>query len=149
MSDITRSIELDVDVTTAYNQWTQFETFPEFMDGVTRVAQIDDRRLHWVVDIAGVDREFDAEITHQEPDRRIAWMSTTGLRQGGDVTFEPLDAHRSRITLRMMFEPEGVAEQVGDKLGIVPSRVEGDLERFKEFIEKRRVETGGWRGRIG
>lgn len=148
MSDLTRSIELDVDVTTAYNQWTQFEVFPAFMEGVESVAQIDDRRLHWVVEIGGIRREFDAEITHQEPDRRIAWMSTSGPRQGGDVTFEPLDPHRCRVTLRMVFEPEGMAEQAGDKLGIVPSRAEGDLERFKEFIERRGVETGGWRGRI-
>lgn len=148
MGETTKSIEVDVDVTTAYNQWTQFEEFPEFMEGVERVEQIEDNRLRWEVDIAGVDREFETEISEQTPDQRIAWHSTSGVDQAGVVTFHKLNDTQTRVTLQMKMEPEGAAEQAGDKLGVVSSRVEGDLKRFKSFIESRGTETGAWRGEI-
>ncbi len=148
MGEVTHSVDVAVDVRTAYNQWTQFEEFPKFMEGVESVEQLDDRHLKWHVEIAGVDREFDAEITEQSPDQRIAWRSRSGVDQGGVVTFHPLDDNNTKVTLQMDFEPEGAAEQVGDKMGIVSSRAKGDLERFKEFIEERGSETGGWRGDV-
>ncbi|HLT97212.1 MAG TPA: SRPBCC family protein [Acidimicrobiia bacterium] len=148
MGEVMKTIDVDKDVRTVYNQWTQFEEFPRFMEGVERVDQLDDRHLRWHVDIAGVEREFEAEITEQSPDQRIAWTSRSGVDQGGVVTFHPLNDHQTRVTLQMMFEPEGVAEQVGDKLGAVDRRVQGDLERFKEFIEDRSSETGAWRGEV-
>jgi uncharacterized membrane protein len=148
VGDITQSVDVAVDVSTAYNQWTQFEEFPRFMEGVESVEQIDDRRLRWKVDIAGVHREFEAEITEQTPDQRIAWRSRTGVDQGGVVTFHPLDDDHTRVTLQMELEPEGVAEQVGDKMGVVSARTKGDLNRFKEFVEERGAETGAWRGEI-
>ncbi|MFS8494498.1 MAG: SRPBCC family protein [Actinomycetes bacterium] len=148
MGDVTETIDVDRDVRTVYNQWTQFEEFPRFMEGVDRVQQIDDRHLHWEVDIVGVDREFDAEITEQTPDQRIAWRSRTGVDQGGVVTFHPLNDEQTRVTLQLTFEPEGLVEQAGDTLGLVAARVEGDLKRFKEFIESRGSETGAWRGEV-
>jgi len=148
MGEVTHSVDVAVDVRTAYNQWTQFEEFPKFMEGVESVEQLDDRHLRWHVEIAGVDREFDAEITEQTPDQRIAWRSRSGVDQGGVVTFHPLDDNNTKVTLQMDFEPEGAAEQVGDKMGIVSSRAKGDLERFKEFIEERGSETGAWRGDV-
>lgn len=148
MGEVTHSVDVAVDTTTAYNQWTQFEEFPKFMEGVESVEQLDDRHLKWQVDIAGVDREFEAEITEQTPDQRIAWRSRSGVDQGGVVTFHPLDDSHTRVTLQMAFEPEGAAEQVGDKMGAVSGRVKGDLERFKDFIEDRGAETGAWRGEV-
>jgi len=148
VGDVTETIDVDRDVRTVYNQWTQFEEFPRFMEGVDRVQQIDDRHLHWEVDIVGVDREFDAEITEQTPDQRIAWRSRTGVDQGGVVTFHPLNDEQTRVTLQLTFEPEGLVEQAGDTLGLVAARVEGDLKRFKEFIESRGSETGAWRGEV-
>lgn len=148
MGEVTQSVDVDVDVHAAYNQWTQFEEFPKFMEGVEAVEQLDDRHTRWKVDIAGIDREFEAEITEQTPDQRIAWRSRTGVDQGGVVTFHPLDDDHTRVTLQMALEPEGAVEQIGDKMGIVSRRVEGDLKRFKEFIEERGSETGAWRGEI-
>jgi len=148
MGDMTHSVDVAVDVRTAYNQWTQFEEFPRFMEGVERIEQLDDRHLRWFVDIAGVDRQFDTEITEQVPDMRIAWKSTTGVHQAGVVTFHRLDDDACRVTLQMIFEPEGAAEQVADKLGLASARLKGDMERFKEFIESRGAETGSWRGRV-
>ncbi|HUF95923.1 MAG TPA: SRPBCC family protein [Acidimicrobiia bacterium] len=148
MGEVTQSIEVDSDVRTVYNQWTQFEEFPRFMDGVERVEQIDDRHVRWHVDIAGVDREFEAEITEQTPDQRIAWRSRSGVDQGGVVTFHALNDEQTRVTLQMDFDPDGFVEQAGDKLGIVSMRVKGDLERFKDFIEGRGTETGAWRGKV-
>jgi uncharacterized membrane protein len=148
VGDITQSVDVDVPVRTAYNQWTQFEEFPRFMEGVESIEQIDDRRLRWKVDIAGIDREFEAEITEQTPDQRVAWRSRTGVDQGGVVTFHALDDEHTRVTLQMTLEPEGVAEQVADKMGVVSARTKGDLKRFKEFIEDRGEETGAWRGEI-
>src|SRR5690606_22105952 len=148
VGDVTETIDVDRDVRSVYNQWTQFEEFPRFMEGVDRVQQIDDRHLHWEVDIVGVDREFDAEITEQTPDQRIAWRSRTGVDQGGVVTFHPLNDEQTRVTLQLTFEPEGLVERAGDTLGLVAARVEGDLKRFKEFIESRGSETGAWRGEV-
>jgi uncharacterized membrane protein len=148
MSTIERSIEVEVPVRTAYNQWTQFEEFPRFMEGVESVRQLDARHLHWVADIGGVRREWDAEITEQHPDERVAWRATSGTRNAGVVTFHRLDGERTKIMLQLEVEPEGLVEQAGDRLGLVSRRASGDLERFKEYIEARGHETGAWRGDI-
>lgn len=130
-----------------YNQWTQFETFPKFMEGVTQVQQIDDTTTRWNVKIAGVEREFYADITDQQPDRCISWRSRGEPRQAGRVEFRPA-ADGTEVLLAMDFEPEGPAETVADKLGLVKARVEADLNSFKEFIERRDSETGAWRGEV-
>jgi uncharacterized membrane protein len=148
VSNVTESIDVDVPVSTVYDQWTQFKTFPQFMEGVERIDQITDTKTHWVTKIGGVEREFDADITEQHPDERVAWKSTTGADQAGVVTFHRLSDTTTRVTVQMDYEPEGVVENVGDKLGIVKRRVTGDLERFKQFIEARGTETGGWRGDV-
>ena len=148
MSTVQKSIEVKVPVRTAYDQWTQFESFPEFMEGVKEVRQITDTRTHWVTDVAGAKREFDAEITEQVPDRRIAWRAVDGPDQGGVVMFEPVGSDTTRVLVEMDFSPEGVTETAGDKLGVVDRRVKGDLDRFKDFIEGRGVETGAWRGQV-
>ena len=148
MSTIEQSIDVEVPVRTAYDQWTQFEEFPRFMEGVEKITQLSDTRTHWVTEIAGVSREFDAEITEQEPDQRIAWTSVDEPRQAGVVTFHRLDDSKTRVMLQLDFDPEGFVEKAGDALGIVKSRTKGDLERFKEFIESRGTETGAWRGEV-
>jgi len=148
VSTIERSIDVRVPVHTAYNQWTQFETFPQFMEGVEEIRQLDDLHTHWRTNIAGVHREFDAEITEQHPDERVAWRSTEGEKQAGVVTFHRLDAESTRIMLQLEFEPEGALEKAGDLLGVVGHRVKGDLERFKTFIEKQGAPTGAWRGDV-
>ena len=149
MSDIRESIDVDVPVSTAYNQWTQFEEFPLFMEGVEEVRQLDDTRLHWKAEIAGATREWEAKILEQVPDKVVAWRSEEGVKLAGRVTFEPIeDDTRTRVSLGMEFDPEGFVEAVGDTLGIVRARVGGDLERFKKFIEERGVESGAWRGEI-
>ncbi len=148
MSTIEESIEVAVPVRTAYNQWTQFEEFPRFMEGVEEIRQLSDTRLHWKTKIAGVEREFDAEISEQHPDHRIAWHSVEGTRHAGVVTFHRLSDDTSRIMLQLDSEPEGAVEKVGDALGILRRRVKGDLERFKEMIESRGGETGAWRGEV-
>jgi uncharacterized membrane protein len=148
MATVEKSIEVDRPVTTVYNQWTQFETFPEFMQGVESVQQLDEKRLHWKADIGFVEREWDAEITEQVPDQVIAWRSIGDVRNDGYVSFQPLPGDRSKIILRIDYDPDGLIEKAGEKLGIVEQRVEGDLERFKEFIESRGPETGAWRGEI-
>ena len=148
MTKSEKSIDVDVPVRTAYNQWTQFEEFPRFMEGVKEVRQQGDKRLHWKAEIAGKDVEWDAEITQQTPDERIGWRSTSGKPNAGSVSFYPIGANQTRITLRIDYEPEAALEKVGDALGVVDRRIEGDLERFKEFIEGRGRETGAWRGEI-
>lgn len=148
MSKIEKSIDVNVPLRTAYNQWTQFEEFPMFMEGVEEVTQLDDSHLRWCAEVGGVEREWDAEITEQIPDERIAWRSTSGPEHSGQVTFQKLDDDETRIFLEMEFEPEGVVETVGDLIGLASLRVAGDLERFKEFVETRGVETGAWRGTI-
>ncbi|HEX5616555.1 MAG TPA: SRPBCC family protein [Acidimicrobiia bacterium] len=148
MTTIQESIDVDVPLSTAYNQWTQFEEFPRFMEGVEQVQQITDTQLHWKAEIAGVTREWDAEIVEQIPDQRVAWRSLDGSKNDGVVTFEPVDSVRTRVSMALDFEPEGFIESVGDTLGFVRRRAEGDLERFKHFIEERGAETGGWRGTV-
>jgi uncharacterized membrane protein len=148
MSTVEKSIEVDVPVSTAYNQWTQFESFPQFMEGVDRIDQTSPTKTHWVTSIGGVHRQFEAEITEQHPDERIAWTSVDGSKQAGVVTFHRLGANKSRVMLQMDFEPEGLVETAGDKLGIVGRRIEGDLKRFKSFIESRGTEEGAWRGEV-
>ena len=148
MAKIEKSIDVNVPVREAYNQWTQFETFPQFMDGVESVRQEGDTHLHWVAQIAGRHQEWDAEITEQTPDQRIAWTSTTGDRNAGAVDFHRLDDNQTRITLTMDIEPSGAVESLGTALGIPAGQVEGDLKRFKEFIERRGSATGGWRGEV-
>ncbi len=148
MSTTQKSIEIDLPVSTVYNQWTQFEDFPHFMEGVERVTQLDDRRLRWVAEIAGAREEWDAEIVDQEPDRRISWRSLSGTTNAGVVAFQPLGASSTRVTLDLHLEPKGLKEKTGEKLGLVPSQVEGDLKRFKKYIESRTVETGARRATI-
>jgi uncharacterized membrane protein/stress response protein YsnF len=148
MATIEESVEVEVPVSTAYNQWTQFEEFPRFMEGVERVQQLDNKRLHWRADIGGKEKEWDAEIVDQIPDQRVGWRSLSGAPNDGVVTFEPVDNNRTRVNLALDYEPEGFLESVGSALGLVSHRVDGDLERFKEFIESRGGETGAWRGAI-
>jgi uncharacterized membrane protein len=137
-----------VPIRTAYNQWTQFETFPQFMDGVERVEQKGPDMVYFVVNIAGRVVEFDAKIVEQEPERKIVWRSVSGKKTGGMVSFEPIDDNHTRVTLDMMYEPEGVLENVGDLIGLVTRRTRNDLDNFKRYIEARERETGGWRGEI-
>ncbi len=148
MTTVRRSVEVGRPISTVYNQWTRFESFPEFMQGVERVHQIDDRRIHWKAEIGMAEREWDAEITEQTPDQVIAWRATGDVRNDGRVTFEPVGSSRTRVSLTLEYDPQGLVEQAGDKANLVDKRVEGDLERFKRFVEERGVETGGWRGDI-
>ena len=148
MAGTTESVDVAVPIRTAYNQWTQFEDFPRFMSGVKEVRQLDETMTHWTVEIGGVRREFDARITEQLPDERVAWTSTSGTRQGGVVTFHRIDPDHTRVTAQLELDPQGAAEQVADKTGLVSHRVKGDLERFREFIEARGQETGAWRGQV-
>jgi uncharacterized membrane protein len=148
MSSIEQSVEVRVPVRTAYNQWTQFEDFPHFMEGVKEIRQLDDTSLHWTVEIAGQVREFDAKITEQNPDERIAWTTIDGPHQAGVVTFHRIGDDHTKVMLQMEYEPEGLVEKAGDALGVVKARVKGDLERFKSFIEGRGQETGAWRGEV-
>ncbi|MFF3316369.1 SRPBCC family protein [Streptomyces sp. NPDC003035] len=149
MSMVKESIDVDVPVRRAYNQWTQFEEFPTFMEGVEEVRQLDDQHCHWKTKVSGVRREFDTEIVDQLPDERISWRTVGGdTQQKGVVTFQPLDEAHTRVSLAMDFEPEGMVEQAGDKTGLLDLRIRGDLRRFKGYIEERGQESGGWRGRI-
>jgi uncharacterized membrane protein len=147
-SRIEQSIDVNVPVRTAYNQWTQFEEFPRFMEGVREVRQLDDRHLAWRADIGGKDMAWQAEISEQIPDNRIAWFSESGPCNAGVVTFHRLSDDKTRIMLQMEYDPEGIIENVGDFLGVMSTRVSGDLQRFKEFIESRGRETGSWRGHV-
>src|SRR3954469_4627171 len=145
---VEESIQVDVPVTTAYNQWTQFEDFPHFMGGVTEVRQLDDQRLHWVAEIAGVKREWDATILEQVPDQKIAWAAVGGATNAGAVRFVPAGPSSTTVFLPVDYEPEGLGEQAGDKLGVVRRQVTNDLERFKALIEDEGYESGAWRGSI-
>ena len=147
-TNVLDSIDVDVPVSTAYNQWTQFETFTQFMEGVERITQLTPTKTHWVTKIAGVTREFDAEVTEQHPDERVAWTTENGLHQSGVVTFHRISDDTTRVTLQLDHDPQGFVEKAGDALGIVQRRVKGDLARFKTFIEARGVEEGGWRGDV-
>ena len=148
MSTIEESIEVERPVSTVYNQWTQFEDFPSFMEGVESVTQLDDTHLHWVAKIAGVRREWDAEVTEQHPDERVAWKATSGTSNAGVVTFHKLDSTHTKVMLQLDVDPEGVAEKAGDALGIIRRRATGDPERFKDMIESRDAATGAWRGDV-
>ena len=147
MSTIEKSINVDVPVRAAYDQWTQFETFPEFMAGVESVRQVSDTLLHWTAEIGGVTREWHAEIVDQQPDERITWRSVDGTTNAGTVSFAAVGT-ATRVTLRIEFEPEGIVEKAGDILHVIDRRTQGDLERFKAFIEDRLVPTGAWRGDV-
>jgi uncharacterized membrane protein len=148
MTTIEKSIDVNVPVRTAYNQWTQFESFPRFMEGVEQVVQVDDTLTHWVTKIGGVSREFDAQIIAQHPDELVAWNTLGGPPHGGVVTFQPIDQATTRVALTMQYEPGSLTEKAGTALGVVDSRISGDLKRFKEFIEARGRETGAWRGEV-
>jgi uncharacterized membrane protein len=148
MGKIEQSIDVNVPVTTAYNQWTQFEEFPKFMSAVKRVEQLDDETLEWTAEIGGREENWKALIATQEPDKRVAWHSTAGPQNAGAVAFERIDDNRTRVTLQMDWQPQGIAEKAGDALGFDDRQVRGDLERFKKFIEERHTETGAWRGEI-
>ena len=148
MPTIEQSIEVEVPVSTAYNQWTQFEEFPKFMNGVEEVRQLDDTHLHWVAEIGGDREEWDAEITEQKPDDRIAWKATAGKNNAGVVTFHRLDDERCKIMLQLDWESEGIIEKLGSAIGQDDRTVKGDLERFKELVESRGAETGAWRGEV-
>ncbi len=148
MARVEKTVEIDRPLRMVYDQWTQFEEFPRFMDGVEEVHQIDDRTLHWKAKIAGKTEEWTAEIVNQQPDLSIAWRHTRGAVNSGVVMFAPIDAESCRVTLALEYDPKGFIEKAGDILGVVSRRVEGDLERFKRFVEERGSETGAWRGAI-
>lgn len=148
MAKIEKDIVVDVPVEAAYNQWTQFESFPEFMEGVKEVVQLDEKRLRWSAEIAGKDEEWEAEITEQVPNRHIAWRSVTGAMNAGSVRFQPAGDGKTKVSLELMYEPRDAAEKVGDALGFLERQVSADLERFKKFIESRGVPTGAWPGEI-
>jgi len=148
MSRIVDEIEVAVPERVAYDQWTQFESFPRFMEGVERVVQLDDKTLEWTATIAGKTKQWRAEIVEQRPDEVISWRSTDGARNDGAVRFEALGPDRTQVTLQLDVEPEGAVEKTGDALGVVERRVKGDLERFRDFVESRGQATGAWRGRV-
>ena len=149
MSQVQESIDVEVPVRTAYNQWTQFESFPEFMDGVVSITQLDDTRNHWVTKVGGVTREFDTEITEQHPDERVAWKSVGGdTKHAGVVTFHRLSDTTTRLMIQIDWEPSGIVEKVGAAVNIDDHRVKADAKRFKAFIESRGAETGAWRGEV-
>jgi uncharacterized membrane protein len=148
MAKMEKDIVVDVPVSVAYNQWTQFESFPEFMEGVKEVVQLDEKRLRWTAEIAGKDTEWEAEITDQVPDRHIAWRSVTGAMNAGSVIFQPEGDGKTKVSLELTYEPTDATEKVGDALGFLERRVSGDLGRFKKFIESRGAATGAWRGEI-
>ena len=148
MERVTKTFEINAPVRKVYNQWTQFEDFPRFMDGVKEVKQLDDTHLHWRASIAGKDKEWDAEIVEQVPDQRIAWRSTSGAPNAGTVRFEQLAQERSRVHLTMEYEPKGFIENIGDAVGVVDRKLEKAVEDFKKLIEQRGQETGAWRGEV-
>jgi len=148
METIEKSIEVDAPLQQVYNQWTQFEEFPKFMDGVEEVRQLSDTRLFWRVTIWGKTEEWEAEIYEQIKDQRIAWRSVVGAPNAGAVSFAPAGTGKTRVTLTLNYQPLGAIEKIGDALGVVSAKVEGDLKRFREFIEERGRATGGWRGEV-
>jgi uncharacterized membrane protein len=148
MSTIEQSVEVNVPVTTAYNQWTQFEEFPHFMHTVTEVRQLDDTRLHWAAEVGGHHHEWDALISEQKPDERITWRNTDGKQNARVVTFHRIDDSTTRLMVQLDYLPEGLLEKAAAALGAPDRRVKDDLERFKEFIEEHRRPTGAFRGEI-
>ncbi len=145
---VEKSILVNVPVSTAYNQWTQFEDFPQFMNGITSVTHLSDDRLEWVAEIAGVKRQWEAKILEQVPDHKVAWAATAGATNAGEVSFEDIGGGQTSVHLLLEYEPEGLVEKVGDKLNFVENQAEGDLERFKKFIEAEGYATGAWRGTV-
>jgi uncharacterized membrane protein len=141
-------VDVAVPVRVAYDQWTQFETFPQFMPGVDQITQITPTKTHWITAIGGVRREFDATITEQRPDERIAWRTENGPAQAGVVTFHRLSDDTTRVHLQLELEPQGVAERMGTMTGVIGKSIEGDLQCFKDFVESRGRQTGGWRGEV-
>jgi uncharacterized membrane protein len=148
MEHVEKTIEVNRPLSTVYNQWTQFEEFPYFMEGVKEVRQLDDTHLHWRAEIWGKEKEWDAEITEQEPDKRISWKSVSGAPNAGTVRFEPMGPGVTRVRLVMAYDPEGAVEKTGDALGIFSARVQHTIEDFKKFLENRTEETGAWRGAV-
>ncbi|GAB3830568.1 SRPBCC family protein [Kribbella italica] len=148
MGNITESVDVEVPINVVYNQWTQFESFPQFMDGVDEIKQLDDTHTHWITSIGGITREFDATITEQHPEERVAWTTEAGTTHAGVITFHRLGATQTRVTAQMDIEAEGIAEKVADAAGIIDRKVKGDMQRFKKFIEARNDETGAWRGDV-
>jgi uncharacterized membrane protein len=148
MATIEQSIDVEVPISAVYNQWTQFEEFPKFMEGVEEIRQIDDRHVHWVTEFGGTKHEWDAEITEQKPEERVAWRNEDGKDNAGVVTFHKLDEDKTRVMVQMDWAPEGVKEKLGSALNFDDRRVQGDLARFKEMIEARGGETGAWRGEV-
>jgi uncharacterized membrane protein len=148
MAEVIETIDVRVPVRTAYNQWTQFEEFPRFMEGVEQVQQLDDTHLRWVAEVGGKREEWDAQITEQQPDQRIAWTAISGKGNAGVVTFHPLDEDATRVTVQLDWQPEGAMENIGATLRMDDRQVRKDLERFKDLIEERGVESGAWRGEV-
>ena len=148
-STVRESIDVNAPLRAVYDQWTQFEEFPRFMDSVRQICQLDDKRLHWKAEVFGKEIEWDAEITEQVPDKKIGWRSTSGTPNEGVVTFQELGRGRTRVTLQMAYQPQDAIESVGDALGAVRMEAKGNLKKFKELIEQRGgQETGAWRGTI-
>jgi ribosome-associated toxin RatA of RatAB toxin-antitoxin module len=145
---VEKTVLVNVPVSVAYNQWTQFEDFPQFMGGITKVTQLDDQRLQWVAEIAGVKRQWEARVVEQVPDQKVAWAATEGATNAGAVTFEDVGGGQTSVHLSLEYEPEGLVEKVGDKLGVVENQAEGDLDRFKAFIESEGYASGAWRGTV-
>src|SRR4051794_21806392 len=148
MSSVTESVDVEAPITQVYNQWTQFETFPEFMSGVQSITQLDDRHLHWKIKVAGVEREFDAEVTEQHPEERVAWKSTDGTSHAGVVTFHKLDQNHTKVTVQLDWDPDTLMEKAGAVVNVDDMQVSRDLDRFKKFIEQAPSETGAWRGDV-
>jgi len=148
MSSVTESVDVEAPIAQVYNQWTQFETFPEFMSGVQSITQLDDRHLHWKIKVAGVEREFDAEVTEQHPEERVAWKSTDGTSHAGVVTFHKLDQNHTKVTVQLDWDPDTLLEKAGAIVNADDMQVSRDLDRFKKFIEQAPSETGAWRGEV-
>lgn len=148
MTTVEESIDVDVPIATVYNQWTQFESFPQFMDGVESIHQIDDTHTHWKTKVGGIEREYDTEITEQHPEERVAWRSTDGTTNAGVVTFHKIAADKTRLMVQIDWAPSGLLEKAGAVLGVDDHRVKADLKRFKAFIEAQGTETGAWRGDV-
>ena len=148
MASTEKTIDVNVPIRTAYDQWTQFESFPLFMEGVEEVRQVSDKRLEWKAKIAGKTEKWTADIIEQSPDRMIAWRSTSGAENSGRVSFTPVNPNTTRVSVEIGYDPKGVVQKAGDAMGVMDRRVEGDLKRFKQFIEERGTETGAWRGEI-
>jgi|SRR5690606_18338928 len=149
MERIEKTIEVDCPLSVVYNQWTQFEEFPRFMDGVKDVRQLDETHVRWHAELFGKDKEWEAEITEQVPDERISWKSISGdAPNAGTVRFEAIGPSRTRVRLAMAYEPQGVAENVGDALGLLGTRVQSSVDNFKRYIEEKGASDGGWRGTV-